>query len=220
VRRIGTKLTLCCCALAAFAVAPSAVPAFGRQVRSARAGRVAPLAVADYLETYYENTVAPWRAIASGGAMNNIAHLTVAPHSLVAVANCNMSARHSGNFNSVRLIRSNLRGDYEISCQNGDEEVQHNLIPHKKMCYLTTFRNCPDMRFGPALADVGSEAAGSVGIAAGRLGSVSKVVVDESKGQGLYVAHVFYSKKAGGRSLEELTFTVDKGRYTHSAVWY
>lgn len=206
--------------VAAVALGISAAPAIAGQEASEKTPKVTPLWAMGYLEFYYERTVAPWEGIASNGAMNNISHFQVTPHQLLVTATCDLTAKYSANVNTVSYVRVNLRGDYEIGCADGDAHVQHNLIPLRVMCNNSSFRHCPDMRFGPALAHVGSEAAGAAGVSPQGLGSVTRVVIDQQKGKSLYSLRVFYARSGRGRQLKELTFTVDHGTASHAASWY
>lgn len=191
--------------------------------------RMTPLGIETYLANYVAVTINFGQSFANGGAMNLIEHFYTGPHSVIAIAPCNSLSGNRANL--VRLVRTNLKGDYEITCANGDAAAQHNFIPLRTECPDPTLQpNCKHKNIEPAQQYVGSKLEAYLDKAHPKdlhdaFGRVLRITIDDysnapwgdlgipNNGKPTD-AHVFFAKpqpgaSRGARAVEEVSlFTV------------
>ncbi|HET8991442.1 MAG TPA: hypothetical protein VFN31_00195 [Candidatus Saccharimonadales bacterium] len=188
-----------------------------------------PTSLMHGVNVFYETTVAPWRYVSSAGAMNNIQHMDVDGHSYELSAVCNITSKYNSNFNSVSFVRNNLQGDYEVTCQNGDQAAEHGpLTPINKECYNSTFHNCKDMNLVPVLEREGTivgtylKQRFNSKLVNVNFGRTTRLHVDNYKGQNKSDAEVYYAKAPGvkGPQAKEVIIDRIKNQQTYKVDLY
>lgn len=211
------------------AVAPNVALASKRSLNENAAPKITPLSMESYVTQYVAHTINYGQSFADSGAMNVIEHLDTAPHSITAIAPCNNLSGNKANW--VRLVRDNMKGEYEITCADGDAPAQYPYVPHSKYC-VDPYQepNCKDMNLGTAQQYVGSKVEAYIEslkpkYARDSYGNVSRLAIDNYNSKRKTDLHVYYRRaRAGsgrsGRAVKEISLYTVKGKESFGISFY
>lgn len=159
-----------------------------------------------------------------GNANGDVASWILEPHGQVMTGPCSKGPGYPGN--TASLFSKTLAGMREHRCSsatnNGYPESSGQSLKAYCTVYLggtRPYKACLTVPMQPVLNYAGTLAAESVGVALGRFGSASRVVVTLTAAAEKAV--IRYRHGTAARTLRELTiWLTSAGRVAHRELWY